>query len=235
MSGWVFKTGCKGLGYYRDGASDEQVMAMHGLKESLRSLEAVVLKLEGLIPFKERMPIVERVGNPLEATVQDEEARDRKRKMRKVKASKARAKQVKDSDDTCLSSTFKAKDVSHRKVCLWTIDTANPNAWSGATEYLSSSAADFAAVQETKVEARMTGDAENTARNLGWSASVTACLQGAGGGNSAGVAIACRKHIDMSLSCDDSSLPSALMGQVLGATHGSCLQRWLPPSGWVPQ
>ena len=66
------------------------------------------------------------------------------------------------------------------------VETANPNAWSGATEHLNSSDADFMAIQETKVEGDAVDDAENLARSLGWSASVSPWLHGAGGGQPAG-------------------------------------------------
>ena len=40
----------------------------------------------------------------------------------------------------------------HRKKGLWAFDIVNPNAWLGAVEAFASSAADFIAVQEAKVE-----------------------------------------------------------------------------------
>ena len=67
------------------------------------------------------------------------------------------------------------KDVSHRSKGYWAIDSANPNAWPGAEEYLSSTGADFIGVQETKVDTAALADKENTARNVGWSASLRHC------------------------------------------------------------
>ena len=78
------------------------------------------------------------------------------------------------------------------------------------------------AVQEAKVEASMVADVENAARILGWSASVATCLQGVGGGNSAGVAVACRKHIWMDISCEDHGLPSTLRGRFSVRHMGPC-------------
>ena len=201
--GWVFKTGGSGLGYYKDGGPE----AMHAPKGSLFDLAPVVLKLDGLIPIKDR------IGDLNTATMQDDKVKEQKKNARKDKASKSRARRFKEGQAISLSKTVKGEDDSHRELGLWAIDTANPNAWNGATEYFSSSAADFMAVQETRVEASMVADAENTARNLGWSASVAACVQGVGGGNSAGVGVACRKHIGMGISCEERCLPMELKGR----------------------
>ena len=69
------------------------------------------------------------------------------------------------------------------------------------------------AIQETKVDGEAVKDAENTARNLGWFASVSPCLQGVGGGKPAGVAVACGKNIGMSTSCEEVDLPKSLQGR----------------------
>ena len=127
--------------------------------------------------------------------MQDDKTKEQRNNVRKHKASKTRAAKVKNPDEWHVAEAIKGEDRSHGEHGIWAVETANPNAWSGATEYLNSSAADFMAVQETKVDNEKVADAENTARHQGWSASVSPCLQGAGGGNSAGVAVACRKHI----------------------------------------
>ena len=145
--------------------------------------------------------------------MQDDEAKELKKNARKHKAGKARAAKVGQAESWILKEAVEGKDFSHRDYGLWAVDTANPNAWSGATEYLNDSAADFMAIQETRVDGEAVKDAENTARNLGWSASVSPCLQGVGGGKSAGVAVACRKHIGMSTSCEEVDLPKSLQGR----------------------
>ena len=104
-------------------------------------------------------------------------------------------------------------DTSHRDVGLWAIDTANPNAWGGAEEYLASSGADFVAFQETKVNGDAKEDKEAVARNIGWSTAIRPCCSGAGGGASAGVAVACRSHIGMMDSCEEDLYPSSLEGR----------------------
>ena len=124
-----------------------------------------------------------------------------------------RAAKVEKAHEWLIEEAIKGGDCRHREYGLWAVETANPNAWSGATEHLNSSAADFMAIQETKVEGDAVDDAENTARNLGWAASISPCLQGAGGGKSAGVAVACRQHIGMSTSCEEEDLPKSLQGR----------------------
>ena len=119
--------------------------------------------------------------------MQDDKTKEQRTNVRKQKASKTRAANVKNTDEWHVAEAIKGEDRSHREHGLWAVETANPNAWSGAIEYLNSSAADFMAVQETKVDKEKVADAENTARNQWWSASVSPCLQGVGGGNSAGL------------------------------------------------
>ena len=81
-----------------------------------------------------------------------------------------------------------------------------------AEEYLASSGADFVAFQETKVDSDAKEDKEAVARNIGWSTATRPCCSGAGGGASAGVAVACRSHIGMMDSCEEDLYPSSLKG-----------------------
>ena len=107
------------------------------------------------------------------------------------------------------------KDISHRAKGLWAIDSANPNAWAGAEEYLSSTGAEVATFQETKVGHEATSDKEATATNMGWTTSLRPCVTGPGGGNYSGVAVACTKHIGMQHSCDDDMYPASCQGRLL--------------------
>lgn len=205
--GWAFKTGHTGLGYYQDGCGSDQGDVEAVVEDSLGRIAPVVLKLDGLIPD------LQRIGDPLEATMQDEKVKEQRKKTRKHKARRMRAAKVEKADEWLIEEAIKGDDCRHRDYGLLAVETANPNAWSGATEHLNSSAADFMAMQETKVEGDAVDDAENTARNLGWAASISPCLQGAGGGKSAGVAVACRQHIGMSTSCEEEDLPKSLQGR----------------------
>ena len=205
--GWVLKAGHKGLGNYQDGCCCDQGDAEAVVEDSLGMIAPVVLKLDGLIPD------LQRVGDPLEATMQDDKVKEQRNKIRKHKAGETRAAKVEKADEWLVEEAIKGNGCSHRDYGLWAVETANPNAWSGAKAHLNSSAADFIAVQETKVDGDTEGDAENTARNLGRSASVSPCVQGAGGGKSAGVAVACRQHIGVSTSCEEEDLPKSLQGR----------------------
>ena len=69
-------------------------------------------------------------------------------------------------------------DGSHRAKGLWAIDTANPNTWATALEYLRGSATDACLVQETKVRKAVCPQAEQTARNAGWNTALQACAVG---------------------------------------------------------
>ena len=103
----------------------------------------------------------------------------------------------------------------HRELGLWAFDTINPNAWPGAEEVLASSAADFMAIQESKVELQEKANKEATAKGQGqgWKVSINPCSFGESGGKSAGVAVGCRKHIGMDESFEDAELPDELRGR----------------------
>ena len=238
-SGWVFKTGGRGLGYYLDGILHDQPETQEETADLLRGLAPAELKLDGLIPD------LQRIGDPLKATMQDDKVNEQKKEARKHKTKKARAANAGNAESWILKAAIEGSDCSHRDHGLWAVETANPNAWNGATEYLNSSAADFLAFQETKVDKGDVNDAENAARNLRWSASVSPCLQGAGGGKSAGVAVACREHIGMSTSCEEVDLPKSLQGRftvkhVKAMCKGgftwraaTCTARWAPSTNLI--
>ena len=56
----------KGLGYYQDGCWSDLVEEETAPEDSLVRIAPVVFKLDGLIPD------LQRIGDPLEATMQDE-------------------------------------------------------------------------------------------------------------------------------------------------------------------
>ena len=98
-------------------------------------------------------------------------------------------------NDASLSS----KDEEHRRNAWWAIDSVNPNAWPAAVEYLNSTTADIALVQEAKVQEGYPCDAaEQAARVKKWNVSLNPCMVTAAGGKSAGTAVATRSHIGMS-------------------------------------
>ena len=75
-------------------------------------------------------------------------------------------------DATLDEATVDLADTSHRDKGWWALGSANPNAWSGATEIMASSSADVLALQERRIEDGATDGAVNTARNLGWNMAV---------------------------------------------------------------
>ena len=125
-SGWVFKTGKQGLGYYQDGIPEGDDNSTGD--DPMSRLAPVTLKLEGMLTFEER------IGDPLSATMQDEPSKELKKTSRKAKKEKARASKVRHDVASSLPDTVTGKDVSHKDEGLWAVDTANPNAWGGATE-----------------------------------------------------------------------------------------------------
>ena len=68
----------------------------------------------------------------------------------------------------------------------WAFDSVNGSCWNTATEYLTLSAADFVAIQETKIPMESITDTEQAARNKGWSTAINPCIVTAAEGKSAG-------------------------------------------------
>ena len=203
--GWSFKRGSLGQGYYKEGVAHPEPTKPQCTTKMLPAK----LNLSGLL--RERNLI----GEPRRATLADEDDKcnNSKAQARKLKKRKARAGVKADETQISMPEQVGTKDTSHRDEGLWAFDSANPNAWAGAEEYLSCTGADFVGVQETKVDAAGVADKEATARNIGWSASLRRCCLGVGGGNSAGVAVACKKHIGMQDSCDDNVYPASCRGR----------------------
>ena len=205
--GWVYKTGQAGLGYYVDGAPEPKPLDLNGLLWPTAGLSPVELKLDELITVKAT------VGNPVQATTEDEP-------MKKTKGARKHGKQAtrgKKGIDVVQayvdSSMVNGSDKSHRAKGWWAFDTANPNALNGATEYLATTGADFVAAQETKVEEADVKEKEQAIKGKGWRAAISPCIRGSGGGKSSGVAVACRNHVGMAESFDDAELPAVLKGR----------------------
>ena len=93
-SGWVFKKGNRGLGYYLDGSLNNQMSEQEEVEDLLRGLVPVTLKLDGLVPNLLKATLHEgcetRIGDLQKATMQDDNAKERKKKARKQKAGKGK-------------------------------------------------------------------------------------------------------------------------------------------------
>ena len=92
-------------------------------------------------------------------------------------------------------------DQSHRASALWAIDTVNANAWDGTIAYLADSAADIAAVQETRRTSSQCPAAEREASRVGWALSLAPARSTDAERASAGVGVAAKAHIGMAHTC----------------------------------
>ena len=112
------------------------------------------------------------IGDPIAATMEDQEEKQVPRKngkTRKQMKESSRVAKAKSAVELMVdANSVNLTDASHRDKGWWAIDTVNPNAWGGAAEILASSSADAIAVQETRITEAATKDHEHTARSLGW-------------------------------------------------------------------
>jgi len=232
--GWAFKLGTEGLGHYQEGRMEKVEISILKLIRPMIDLHPVTLQLDEVLDFAAI------IGDPCEATHADEEpdaddrpnmweapvktkgqkaaARKKARRMRNAMTRQAGFLRLKNIDgdtfdELSTECMVGLKDRSHRDLGWWAFDSVNANAWPGAAEHLASTAADFTAVQEAKVEAQEVNDIEASSRGLGWRCSVGVCLHADGGGRSAGVAVAYRSHVGMADACDDDVLPENLLGR----------------------
>ena len=113
----------------------------------MKGVKPLVLKLDELVPDEST------IGDPRLATLDDEKIRSTKAAEKKKQREGRRRITDEELVNQCVAkATVNLNDCSHRGAGLWAVDTANPNAWGGAEEILTTSAADFIAVQEAKVE-----------------------------------------------------------------------------------
>ena len=210
-SGWLYKTGGSGLGYYRDGVPEKQPLCLSELVRPLADVDKLKLSLDKLLVRTTTETIL---GDPLQAEMGDQPpTTTKKSEKKKDRAEVARSQGEQAFELFAKGLTVHLKDDSHRELGHWAFDSANANAWPGASEFLSSTAADFIALQETKVAAEGIEDSEAAVRSKGWKVSIAACVSGDGGGKSAGVAVGCRAHVGLANSIDESSLPEELKGR----------------------
>ena len=206
--GWVYKTSTLGTGYHKEGIRSGELIQLHRLLWPLAEVEPMPIELDKLIEEKKC------IGDPLQATTEDDPVKVVRPKRRKDKKMKSRAavasREGRSSTD---KKTVQFSDKSHREAGWWAIDSVNANAWDGALEAMATTSADLIGVQEAKVEAHCINDCENTARNKGWRTAMVGCNLGEGGGRSAGVAVACRNHVGLSESFEDDKLPNELKGR----------------------
>ena len=74
------------------------------------------------------------------------------------------------------SAGVAASNDLHRSEGLWAFDSLNGNCWTSAAEFLKSSKADGAMMQESKLRGLPKNGAEQAARNSGWNASISECI-----------------------------------------------------------
>ena len=97
----------------------------------------------------------------------------------------------------------------------------NGSCWNTAAEYLTQSAADFVAVQETKIVEDSIADTEQAARNKGWKTAISPCNLTTAEGKSAGTAVCSRTHVGSRKSfadeCSDRSVQARFQMKHFGA------------------
>ncbi len=231
MTGFVYKLGLHGLGYYRDRRPSAQ--ALGGTEGGTVMLKIDELVPEGgSMPHDERQPTDERdlagyggaeadacghgtrgeASHPNEASMQQQSPMWMRKRARKRRAAQ--------DEHFELADKVSAGDRTHRKAGLWAIDTVNPNAWPAAASYLERTAADIVAVQETRRLRPNVGAAEREARRLHWKLSMQAADRTEAGRASAGVAIGTRAHIGIAKAkraTHDDGLSSRLQARLVGA------------------
>ena len=146
--GWVLKTGALGLGYYKDGVSEQRTLQLHKLLWPAHEPEPVVICLNEVVSNRKV------IGDPITATTEDHVEKSVPQmggKTRKQKRDHSRVAKAKSAFEHVIdANTVMLTDTSHREKGWFAIDTGNPNAWGGAAELLATSSADAMAIQSRK-------------------------------------------------------------------------------------
>ena len=179
--GAVFKTGARGLGYYRDVHPEADAgVEPRAFWKDAKMCRPVVITLDDLLCVD------------IEA---EERTRRRRRAKRILKRHRGRraAKSVWNgphAETTAACALF-------REAGFWAFDTFNPNCGNKALDYLSATAADACFFQEMKCKAEDLDQQARTAAGQGWRLAGSPAIVTEKGGISSGVAVAVRGHLGL--------------------------------------
>ena len=193
-SGYVFKLGQLGLGYYLDvGPESSHCLHLETVSPpqlaylvppAADSMHRVHLSLDVLVP-----------ADP-EAAKAGKQPRPRGRQRRRKRATRCRGQPGQWTEGP--HPEFKAADDSFRKLGFWAVDSLNGNVSSTAVEFLNSSAADFFCGQELRDIGPATRATERAAKKAKWSLAVGQADPTTAGSTSAGVAVGARANLGFS-------------------------------------
>ena len=202
ISGYCFRTGFLGTGYYRDTPEDRARWQQEDQKAATKDFKHKEIPMPSKL--RDTKP-EDAVQTPSTATNSDD---DRaypewltKRSRRRHEAGKRvrgyRRPKTKEQSKTWLSSTT--------LMCKWArdngilaIDSWNGNTWHSCADRAFKSSADALMTQETKIKDQESCDrAEDAAGRNGWKATFRPANNTAKGGVSAGVGILAKKHVGL--------------------------------------
>ncbi len=191
--GMAFKLGPRGIGYYRDAPRQDV------------GVQRVTLCLHDLVQHPSPAP----AAPERELHHGEDGGDDGRRGTAARRGRRKRAKRRTAVATYSIPQEADAEDSGWKAAGLWTVDTANPNAWGGAMRYLEMTAADAVLVQEVRRRGHQVQGAEREAERAGWKASIREAEATEANGITAGLAIAVRKHLGLSrlggggAECDD--------------------------------
>ena len=234
--GWVFTTGRRGTGYYRDDYGESAVACAAQLQHA-QWLDKFGY-LFGLSPPHEDaavrsgvfvLPLAELL--PSDGGVAGFGARRRPRGVprrrcgRPVRGRRRPAEELRRGSLAAPPPWIQAAELGvakadsrHRALGAWAVDTYNGNAASSMLDYLDATAADLCMLQETRVRGDRLLSMQRQARRAGWSMGAEPARLTEAGACSAGTAVAARRHVGHTVTA--------------GCGGGAVLQgRWRPAPG----
>ena len=202
-SGYVFKLGQCGQGYYWDEAMPAGAVWPALLPPPSRSTNPVRLCLEELVLPPAGEPAWWLTGH-MALQDSDPSTPDRQNRRRRTGPRRggwrraAAAAAAQKHGVSALPHTACLADDTWRRRGYWAIDTFNQNAWASAQHFLLHSPADAVAIQEVRVcDPSRCRRLEQGARSCGWNAAIAPASRTAAASASAGVAVAVRRGIGM--------------------------------------
>ena len=224
IAGFVFKTGEKGTGYYRDGAvalGQGQPKQGGPIPIQLDSLVKLEVCNQTLLhnPNGDKAASMPRGKRARRARQAD--GRRQKHASRKKIANKLCTQGI--SNEACCPEIGSIHDKWWKPLGMWAVETGNPTSWnSGCDAALKRSNADVLALQEVRISSLERVDAaSNEARKLGWNPVLSTALKAGGNMNSGGGAVLARKGTGVKRMCQD-SIPVS-MEHRLACTWADCI------------
>ena len=187
ISGFAFRNGCEGVGYYRD---NPPCSTASGTTTS--PIQNAVIQLDDLIRDLRGDGCSDNSGNARSNSGSMVRATGNRKKQDRKKRRRGRRRAL--APPRIWSGEMDVAQSDWREEGLVAVDSLNANCYNSAKDYLDRSAADVVLMQETKTLKKDHQRLTTNAASKGWRAVHNHAVEAGGGAASGGVAALARNH-----------------------------------------